>query len=81
MHGVYCGHITGLVGETALLKDVPGSDNVYAQFDNFDAYRNDVCLAFKWHLFKKSDFDTHKPEEAELVIPPWIQSALGMNKR
>ena len=66
MKGTYCGPLNQLQGETALLQDVPGSDNVKAQFDNFELLdHNGKDLAYGWHVFKKEHFLIDPPVKWE----------------
>lgn len=57
MRGVYVGRLHSLRGETALLLDGTCNQTVKAQFDNFEATRAGIKLAYGWHLFNASEFD------------------------
>lgn len=82
MRGTYTGSIKELRGQKALLQEKPGSDNVMAQFDDFDARRNGVDLSHGWHLFRRADFYVNPTiDDPEIEMPGYVQSALNMNKR
>lgn len=84
MRGIYCGPLTNLQGEKALLIEVPGSDNVKAQFDNMELTGADgKDLWHGWTIFRRSHFLIEPPVDwsDDKELPGYVQSALGMNKR
>lgn len=61
MYGTYIGAAVPLQNEKALLQEVPGSDNVKAQFDNMELVFDGKQLGFGWHLFRREDFSIDPP--------------------
>lgn len=55
-YGRYVGDLEHLEGEGAIIMD-HSEDDLLAQFDNREAYRDGVCLAYGWHRFAKQDFE------------------------
>lgn len=56
MKGTYIGPVDELKNQTAILQEVPGSDNVKAQFDDMDLEYDGKMLGFDWHLFRRAQF-------------------------